>query len=482
MRMRAILYFLLMGLFFVFGLPSLVWAQIDKFVFVTDPQTVKINTISDKITIQSQDAQGNSYNITQTACVQLKTTSASGEFSSSNTSWNPVNILTMSKNTANRSFYYKDLTPGNYLLRVNIALRPETETRTCSSWPIEEWNIQWSAEQNINIISDSLKDLSNTNSGTDTNITALNNQNSSGSISSQNNLPTSSWPEEPQIYAKAGGDKTVISGADAKFFGQALGIKKEPLDNARYLWTFGDGAFKEGQNITHVYGYPGNYVVVLNVSSGKYSATDSFIIKVIPNSLKIAEANENFIKIQNDSNVSLDISGWGLKKDNYIFNFPPSTFIMANSSINIPSSVSGISIKNGERVELVYPNGSVVIQPQQSQKEVAKNNEQLVLSSTGSSIKSSDDKNLGKDLENKENKEEPAVVLDSSSNATGLKEDSLALVKNPIDFLDSKKWLALTIILSLMAGFFVFKIKKPDVVKGDKTSDDSDQFEIIEEK
>ncbi|MBU2263634.1 lamin tail domain-containing protein, partial [Patescibacteria group bacterium] len=50
-----------------------------------------------------------------------------------------------------------------------------------------------------------------------------------------------SWPTEPQIYANAGEDRNAIAGADIKFSGRALGLQKEPLENARYLWSFGDG-------------------------------------------------------------------------------------------------------------------------------------------------------------------------------------------------------------------------------------------------
>ncbi len=79
-------------------------------------------------------------------------------------------------------------------------------------------------------------------------------QPSSGGSDSSPYIP----PENlPKIKAYAGEDKTVIVGANAEFRGQAFGLKDEPLDNARYLWTFGDGTSKEGQNITHFYQYLG---------------------------------------------------------------------------------------------------------------------------------------------------------------------------------------------------------------------------------
>lgn len=168
-----------------------------------------------------------------------------------------------------------------------------------------------------------------------------------------------SWPAEQQIYANAGKDKTVIVGADVYFSGQALGIEKEPLENARYLWNFGDGAMAENQNVKHVYQYPGEYIAVLDVSSGKYSVSDNLLVKVIPNQLKIIEANEEFVKLQNGSNNNLDISGWVLRAGNETFKFPASTFIKANLVLMIPFSISGIKISINEKIELLYSNWSV---------------------------------------------------------------------------------------------------------------------------
>lgn len=166
------------------------------------------------------------------------------------------------------------------------------------------------------------------------------------------------WPVEPQIYANAGSDKTTVAGADVYFSGQALGLQKEPLENARYLWNFGDGAIAEGQNVKHVYKYPGEYIVVLDVSSGKYSVSDRLIVKVLENNLKIIEANENYIKLHNGSNVELDISYWFLRAGNSLFKFPANTFIKTNRDLMIDFSVSGLKAEN-QKAELLYPNGSV---------------------------------------------------------------------------------------------------------------------------
>lgn len=405
--------------FFIFLLGiNFASADVSQFVFTTVPQTIKPNTISEKLTIQAQDASGNSFNIPQTGCLQLKTTSSIGEFSSSNTSWNPVSVLTMNKNTANRSFYYKDSSVGTYALTINIALRPETETRACASWPVEEWNIQWTATQNI-IISEQQTEQPQPPSQPEP----------------TSDVGSESWPIEPQIiFANAGPDKTSIVGADVYFLGQALGLKKEPLEGVRFLWNFGDGASVEGQNVKHFYRYPGEYIAVLDVSSGKYSASDNLLVKVIPNQLKISEANKDFVKLSNESNTVLDISDWYLRAGGKTFKFPASTLIRANSSLIIPSSNSGLEANNN--VELLYPNASLAnfyIKPRETTTIVDSKEKEEIIMATSS----------------------------VSSNIVNTEQVANVITVEKKDFWTAKKWWGLIILMGFLSavGFLIIRHK-----------------------
>lgn len=367
---------------FILGINVAVAAgDVSRFVFTTEPQTIKPNEISQKITIQAQDAGGNSSNLAQTACLELKTTSGAGEFSSSDTNWSPVQRLTMSKGSANRNFYYKDSAEGAYELSINVSLRPEEESSSCASWPVENWDIKWNPKQNITV------SLSQNNPPPDNPPQGDNRQ----PTTTEPTGSGASWPTEEQIFANAGEDKIVPVGADAVFSGKALGIKKEPLDNARYSWNFGDGASAQGQNVLHFYKYPGKYIVTLDASSGKYAASDRAIVEAVPNELKIIEANNEFIKLRNGSKYIFDISGWFLKvaKNNpasvktmageQTFQFPKSSLISSGADLVISSDVSKIKAGNNA-VELLYPNGSVAFV-----YEYKINNQQLVVNNQTSS-------------------------------------------------------------------------------------------------
>lgn len=200
-------------------------------------------------------------------------------------------------------------------------------------------------------------------------------QNSGGAtVSSGLSSGGTSFSTEPQIFANAGADKTGIAGADILFVGSALGLKKEPLENARYFWTFGDGATGEGKSVKHVYKYPSEYVVSLNVSNtptGFGAALDMVNVKIIPNGLKIKEADENKIILKNDSVVILDISGWHLKNSVKIFTLPMGMFIKANAVLPLDASVVGFGFVQsggvtGDKIELLYPNGSLAYSYQQN--------------------------------------------------------------------------------------------------------------------
>ncbi len=184
-------------------------------------------------------------------------------------------------------------------------------------------------------------------------------QSSSGSSASLPYIP----PEKlPRIKADAGADKIVIVGANTEFRGQAFGLEDKPLDNARFLWTFGDGFTKEGQNITHFYQYPGEYTVVLNVSSGEYLTSDYILVKAMPNQIFISELkpadSNSWIELNNTSKEQLDISGWQLRFGSQIFIFPKSTLIRPGAYLAVSSLISNIILSGGKgAIELFYPGG-----------------------------------------------------------------------------------------------------------------------------
>ena len=168
------------------------------------------------------------------------------------------------------------------------------------------------------------------------------------------------YDAEPNIKADAGPDRNAIVGADESYVGLALGLKGEPIDNARYLWNFGDGTFSEGRSVIHHYKYPGEYIVVLDVSSGGFGASDRVVVKVREPKIIIQPADDSYRALQviNQAPVEIDLSWWSMAVAGKIFYFPKNTLVISNGKIILANEITGFSVIPGTVVELYYPNGS----------------------------------------------------------------------------------------------------------------------------
>ena len=108
------------SLFFV-NIVRAVTENITQINFITPPQTIDPNTISGILTIETQNASGVEEQLdTSGTVLNLSSSSSTGEFSSSATTWNPVLTLGMNKNWAHRNFYYRDSTPGTHTLTISV--------------------------------------------------------------------------------------------------------------------------------------------------------------------------------------------------------------------------------------------------------------------------------------------------------------------------------------------------------------------------
>ncbi|MEK7601502.1 MAG: PKD domain-containing protein [Patescibacteria group bacterium] len=351
------------GLLFVlfFIVPHAVSAQVANVVFTSDAQTVPTDTVSSTLTIQTQDSTAGSVSLPQTGCLQLETTSASGQFSSSATGWNPVTVLTMNKNTANKNFYYKDAAAGTYTIKVSLALKPETVSASCTNWPTSGWNTEWSATQTITIGG------GQTNTSTQAQATSTD---TSAGTSSTNTAPApapvSSYvaPPVPQLFADAGGDRTVIVGADTQFNGRAYNRQKENVEHVRFLWNFGDGSTADGPTVVHHYAYPGRYAVMLTIAQNLDAVSDRIVVTAEPAKLAFDVPSDGSVAIENHAGRDLDLSGWIVRSTGQLFTLPEGSVILSNETMRIPQKT--LKFWSGTQTELDYPNGVVVLRANES--------------------------------------------------------------------------------------------------------------------
>ena len=177
---------------------------------------------------------------------------------------------------------------------------------------------------------------------------------------SQSSNQTTSAEKPPEMLVNAGANRTVVVGADALFLGKVLGADGKPLENIRFLWNFGDGETKEGQNVLHRFRFPGEYIVTLDIAYGKWSATARLTATAIKSPLvisRVEKGSDGFVEILNGGNVELDLFGWYLKSGSVSFLIPKNTTIIGNKKIIFPNEVTGLTTDD---VLLLYPNGVVV--------------------------------------------------------------------------------------------------------------------------
>jgi len=152
---------------------------------------------------------------------------------------------------------------------------------------------------------------------------------------------------------------TVFVGADSAFAARVTGAVGVPIENARVVWSFGNGDWREGQSVLYNFAFPGTYVVVADASSGGYSASDRVTITVIPAKVLVSDVTSEYVALTNRSGVEIDIGGWFLFGSGRQFQFPRNTIILDGETVLVSNKRTGLSGTDPGTVVLMYPNGIV---------------------------------------------------------------------------------------------------------------------------
>ncbi len=90
----------------------------DKLIFKSSPQTIDLEQKSAPIIISLVDPQGNPLIAPSNITVNLSTNSSTGKFSEDGVTWG-VNTITFTSGSSEKTFYYKDSTPGVWNITVS---------------------------------------------------------------------------------------------------------------------------------------------------------------------------------------------------------------------------------------------------------------------------------------------------------------------------------------------------------------------------
>ncbi|HXK35307.1 MAG TPA: hypothetical protein VJ103_02285, partial [Candidatus Paceibacterota bacterium] len=149
------------------------------------------------------------------------------------------------------------------------------------------------------------------------------------------------------------------------FDSKVLGTKKEELTAGRYVWNLGDFTIRESaarEKFTHLYDWPGEYVVVLDyykdAQTKESDASDRLVIKVSAFSVEITNVGlppDVFVELSNKSAKEVNLSSFILGQDGKFFYIPQNTIILANKKMIIPAKITGFAGVNP--AALFFPTG-----------------------------------------------------------------------------------------------------------------------------
>ena len=168
----------------------------------------------------------------------------------------------------------------------------------------------------------------------------------------------------PQLFSDAGGDRTVIVGADTQFNGRAYNRQKEHVEHVRFLWNFGDGSTADGPAVVHHYTYPGRYAVMLTIAQNLDAVSDRIVVTAEPAKLAFDVPSDGSVAIENHAGRDLDLSGWIVRSTGQLFTLPEGSVILSNETMRIPQKT--LKFWSGTQTELDYPNGVVVLRANES--------------------------------------------------------------------------------------------------------------------
>jgi hypothetical protein len=347
-----ILYRLMIVCLFI---PMISWGATDsisKVVFTSDSHTVAPGDISPAITIQLQNSGGSEEKLDDTADVTFSTT-GSGEFLGGT---GKAITKTMSKGSANKTFYYRDNTTGDYVLKVSVTPRSGGDSWTASQTiHIGEGGESGSAEEDSGTESE---DEENTEEST----TSEASSSRSGSGSHSSSVKLSNYTKKVNLQTGAGRTRTVLVNTPINFDAETNQDSVSVRPQMKFLWSFGDGDSDAGRSVKHVYRFPGEYNVVLNTIYKKEIAVSRTKVIVVPAEVTISDVKsgvDGYIEIKNNSKGEINLDNWRLKIVDKDYIIPQDTIISAGQSIRFPNVITFLLPQN--QVELLYPNKQVVV-------------------------------------------------------------------------------------------------------------------------
>lgn len=241
-----------------------------------------------------------------------------------------------------------------------------------------------------------------------------------------------------------------------------------------FVWNMGDGTLfvqSKSEPVTHVYQYPGEYVVSLAFNKNHFGQEieelepdllEEHIVSVVDKPVMIENFTSQYLILKNVSKQQVDVGGWHLRNESGSFKIPLRTFIRPGKTLTLPSSRTGL-VSNP--ISLATPTGVVSGVWDESAVFVASSSSQASYeSSLSTSV--------------------PGAVLseETLSTATQTTEEGSFVVPrelaaSPLRQASSSLYIALFLFVVIAGSFAVWF-----VVRKDEQQNQIDGYTIVEEE
>jgi len=311
------------------AMPSL--AAVTK-LKLSGPTTAPVGEIV-QLSVQAQNDSGEAEKATETIYFTPKSSPSAGEFSPYST-WKSGSFF-ISKNSANKTFYYRNSSAGEQTIIV------ENEKGLAVGSIIVDVGGQTTGENETNT-ADGSDESSSTSSSTPGGFVNL------SSHSSQSDL---SDYEEDEIKIGAGRPRLASVKTPIEFK-----VESEGTLSGLLMWSFGDGTSAIGANVWHKYEFPGQYNVVLNFSGEKEAVSRTTATVTEANfSLDVSLAG-GYVEIKNLGSQEENINDWTIKNGTTtVFTFAKDTIISSHSDLKVALPKEMLNFN----LSLNYPDGEV---------------------------------------------------------------------------------------------------------------------------
>jgi hypothetical protein len=118
------------------------------------------------------------------------------------------------------------------------------------------------------------------------------------------------------------------------------GIGDTLIDSLVYEWNFGDGLTSSKEETSHIFSFPGTYVVTVYGGYKRQEQVARHEITILPINVALTKNKSGDIQINNDSPYEIDVSGYRLRGDK-VFVFPPRSILLPKQTITLSKNKLG---------------------------------------------------------------------------------------------------------------------------------------------